>query len=1224
MRLLLSRPLTTYLLSASGVLLAASLLVASAADEKAKKSAAKSTAIKPEAVKLGRPVDFLKDVYPAIEQNCIACHNVAINESKLVLEEVNDLLKGGKRGTSIVAKQPDKSLLYLVASRQKKPHMPPLPNNQDAKAFTPRELGLLRQWILEGATGGTGGRKQMLQFAPLPDSARAIYSVAISPWNRFAAAGRANQVTIYDTRLGEKVATLVDPNLAAIKFGDKVMYPGGATHRDFVHSMSFSPSGDMLATGGYRVVKLWKRDPARQVAKLAGPSAVTATAISADGKTAAVATADNIIRLVNLADGKVIRELKGHTAAVSGLAFFPHPSETSRLAAGTAAAEAALATAVTAQKTTEKAAKDFDPKALKLEGDAIAAEKKKRTDAAAAAVKAVDAAKTALAAAKKTEAEFAKAAAEGSLLVSGSQDKSVRVWKVTDGSVVRQVATPAAVNDVAFTKDGARIVSAQADNLLRVWTTAKPKPAEKKAGDKKKKAADKKKDKDAKDAGEKPVLEIKGHTKPVTGVALILPAGTQIATSSGDNTVRIFDVTKGNQVRSINVGSPVSDVAVRPDGGAIAAAAGKFARLYDLAGKQLAELKGDLGLTRTLATATEEQSVNKQLVGVADGKQKAADKTSKDRTAAAKKAKDAKTAADKKVTEQKPKFDAAKTKSDAALKAFDAAAKGLVDAKKAAVDAAKKATDLKKVADDAKKLANTETKKSTDSAKTSETAKKAAADAAKKLTTATAADKKADEAIKAAGDDAAKKKAAEEAKKKTAAAVKTATEAKTKADKAATDAAKAATDAKKVSDAANKKSTDAATAAKTAAEAKTKADATSKTALTKNTTTKKAKDDTEKETAKQKAELKKTTDAQTSADRTQKLADKATSDAQATLKTANADKAAKDARQKTVDADVTKATAAIKTAEKPISVVAFSPDGKLLLTGGADQRIHVWYAAAGKAVEMIAGHTGAITSLSISPSGLVLSGSADKLAATWDISPRWSLAGQLGPKADKPLDLSESPFVSRVLSVDFSYDGKLLVTGGGDPSRSGELMIWDVAKKSLVKEFKDAHSDTVFGAEFSRDGTKLLSGAADKFVKIFDVASGKHIRSFEGHTHHVLDVSWKADNTSIASAGADNVIKVWNVDTGEQRRTIGGYSKQVTSLRFVGIGENVISCGGDKAVRYHKTGNGQNYRSFSGGTDFMYAAASSRDESFVVAGGEDGIVRLWNGKDAKLVKAFSP
>jgi len=1196
MRLLLTRS-ATCLLTASGILLVASLPVASAADEKAEKAAAKVTVIQAEAVKLGRPVDFQRDVYPSLEQNCIACHNVAIDESKLVLEEVKDILKGGKRGPAIVAKQPDKSLLFLVASRQQKPHMPPLPNSQDAKSFTPRELGLLRQWILEGATGGDGGGKAMLQFAPLPESARAIYSVALSPFNRFAAAGRANQVKIYDMTLGETVSTLIDPNLAGIKFDGKSMYPGGASHRDFVHSMSFSPQGDMLATGGYRVVKLWTRDAPRQSAKLAGSAAVTATAVCADGTTAAVATADNVIRLIQLSDGKVIRELKGHTAVVGGLEFFPHPTDASRLNTSTRTAEANLANAAIRQATAEAAVQEFDPKSLKLEGDAIAAEKKKRTDAAAAAAKATEAARTALTTAKTAQATFAKLAAEESRLVSGSQDKSVRVWKLADGSLLRNLVTPAAVNDVVFTKDGTRFVSAHADNLIRVWTTEKPKPVEKAAG------------KAAEAVQEKPVLEIKGHSKPVTGVALILPSGAQIATSSTDNTVRIFSVTKGNQIRSINVGSPVHAVAVRPDGTAIAAAAGNFARLYSLAGKQLSEMKGDLSVTRSLAAVVEHQGVSKQLVGVSDGKQKAADKTVKDRAAAAKKAKETKVAADKKVTEQKPKFDAATTKSVAAGKASDVAAKALVDANKAGVDAVKKAAELKTAADLAKKAATASSRKAADATKASEAAKKAAAAAAAAL-------KAANEAVTKAADEAAKKKAAE--------AQKAATDAKAKADKAASDAAAAATVAKTASDTATKTSTDAAAAAKLAAAAKIKSDAATKAAMAKNATTKKAKETTAKETVKQKAELKKTTDAQASAQRSQKLADKAIVDAQAALKAANSDKTAKDARQKLADAAVTKVTASVKTSETAIAVVAFSPDGKLLFTGGADQRIHVWYAAAGRAVEMIAGHTGAITSVAVSPSGTVLSGGADKLAVAWDISPRWSLAGQLGPNADSPLELSSSPFVSRVLSVDFSRDGKLLVTGGGDPSRSGELMIWDVAKRSLVREFKDAHSDTVFGAEFSRDGTRLLSGAADKFVKIFDVASGKHIRSFEGHTHHVLDVSWKADDTSVASAGADNVIKVWNVETGEQRRTIAGYTKQVTSVRFVGIGENVISCGGDKSVRYHRTGNGQNYRSFAGGTDFMYAAASSRDETFVVAGGEDGIVRLWNGKDGKLVKAFSP
>ena len=91
MRLLLTRSLTRFAVLGS-VLAAASLLVAIAADKKAEKKDGKSTEIKYEEVKLGRPVNFERDIYPALEQNCIACHNVAINESKLVLEEVKDIV----------------------------------------------------------------------------------------------------------------------------------------------------------------------------------------------------------------------------------------------------------------------------------------------------------------------------------------------------------------------------------------------------------------------------------------------------------------------------------------------------------------------------------------------------------------------------------------------------------------------------------------------------------------------------------------------------------------------------------------------------------------------------------------------------------------------------------------------------------------------------------------------------------------------------------------------------------------------------------------------------------------------------------------------------------------------------------------------------------------------------------------------------------------------------
>ncbi|MGE3316507.1 MAG: hypothetical protein AB7O26_15435, partial [Planctomycetaceae bacterium] len=332
---------------------------------------------------------------------------------------------------------------------------------------------------------------------------------------------------------------------------------------------------------------------------------------------------------------------------------------------------------------------------------------------------------------------------------------------------------------------------------------------------------------------------------------------------------------------------------------------------------------------------------------------------------------------------------------------------------------------------------------------------------------------------------------------------------------------------------------------------------------------------------------------------------------------------ASEAAQKQSDADLAASQAAATAAEKPIRVLAFSADGKKLLTAGDDMLVQLWDGNRGLPLETFTGHSTPVVAGGFAGATIV-STSADQKLIAWDTNPAWTLVGQLGPKAEAPLDLAPSPFIGRVLALDFSDDGKLLATGGGDPSRSGELFVWDVETRAVVKEFKDAHSDTILGVDFSRDGKHLLTGAADKFVKVFDVAAGKHVRSFEGHTHHVLDVSWKGDGSTIASAGADNQIKIWNVETGEQARTIAGYAKQVTAIQFMGVGENTVSCSGDATVRFHKSSDGANYRNFPGSADYVYAAAASRDESVVIAGGEDGTLRVWNGATGEVLQSFAP
>lgn len=303
----------------------------------------------------------------------------------------------------------------------------------------------------------------------------------------------------------------------------------------------------------------------------------------------------------------------------------------------------------------------------------------------------------------------------------------------------------------------------------------------------------------------------------------------------------------------------------------------------------------------------------------------------------------------------------------------------------------------------------------------------------------------------------------------------------------------------------------------------------------------------------------------------------------------------------------TKEAAKANIGSGAIKHLSFAPDGKTLAVGAEKIALRLWSTTTGQSLDTLR-DAGAPTGLSYGATGKLVASLPDKSIVAWTHTVQWGKVRQIGDGS------SGDPFPDRVLAVAFHPRGKLLATGSGIPSRSGELRFWNIADGSPQGEIKKAHLDTITALSFSPTGDRIASSSTDRYVKIHQLESKELLDQLEGHTNHVLDVDWSADGETLASAGADHVAKLWTIESGKQKKTEGGFKKEITALAFLGTAETLVLGGGDKIVK----AAGQNLPSVD---DFVYDVASSADGALILGGGELGVLRVW-AADRKLLFSF--
>ncbi len=196
-------------------------------------------------------------------------------------------------------------------------------------------------------------------------------------------------------------------------------------------------------------------------------------------------------------------------------------------------------------------------------------------------------------------------------------------------------------------------------------------------------------------------------------------------------------------------------------------------------------------------------------------------------------------------------------------------------------------------------------------------------------------------------------------------------------------------------------------------------------------------------------------------------------------------------------------------------------------------------------------------------------------------------------------------FPTEPAALAFSRDSHRLAAAGGALAEPGTVAIWDVDSGRLIRSFH-GHADAINRLAFDLSGRRLATAGRDRTVRIWDMANGQELRTLQGHLLAVSCVAFSPDGRLLASAGEDRMIKLWDATSGAERRILIGHTASILAIAFSPNGSMLASAGGDHTIELWDVATGSEVRSLRGHTGIVHGVAFSPDGQLVASAAYDG------------------